>query len=96
LAPSGNAVCRRARGVYHHVAREDISRDQSLSADIDRGGEFLAILKKRCEEILGQENRGALKSAKRTGMLWSSTMPASTKALPYIAPQVVLRKRSRQ
>ena len=56
------------------------------------GGEFLAILKKHCEEILGQEDRGALKSAKRIGMLWSSTIRASTKALPYIAPQVVRRK----
>ena len=38
------------------------------------GGEFLAILRKHSVEIIGQEDRGALKSATRTGMLWSSTI----------------------
>jgi len=55
------------------------------------GGEFLGILKKRCEEILGAGQPWSLEVSKKDpNVVEFRYPPASTKALPYIAPQVVL------
>ena len=55
------------------------------------GGEFLAILKKRCEEILGARGPWSLEVSKKDpNVVEFHYPPASTKAMPYIAPQVVL------
>jgi hypothetical protein len=57
------------------------------------GSEFLAILKKHCEEILGAGGRWSVEISKKDrNIVEFHYPPASTKALPYIAPQVVLRK----
>jgi hypothetical protein len=54
-------------------------------------GDFLAILKKRCEEILGAGGSWSLEVSKQDpNTVEFRYPPASTKALSYIAPQVVL------
>jgi hypothetical protein len=55
------------------------------------GGEFLAILEKRCEEILGAGSTWSLEVSKQDpNVVEFRYPPASTKSLSYIAPQVVL------
>lgn len=55
------------------------------------GGEFLPILKKRCEEILAARGPWSLEVSKKDpNVVEFHYPPASTKAMPYIAPQVVL------
>lgn len=55
------------------------------------GGEFLAVFKKRCEEILGAGGPWSLGvSEQDPNVVQFHYPPASTKALSYIAPQVVL------
>jgi len=79
--------------------REDLSKtrraailDEMMTACQQYiGGEFLAILKKRCEEILGAEGPWTLQvSAQDPNIVQFRYPPASTKALSYIAPHVVL------
>lgn len=79
--------------------REDLSKTKR-AAILDEmmvacrqyiGGEFLAILRKRCEEILGAGGAWSLEVSKKDpNAVEFHYPPASTKALPYIAPQVVL------
>lgn len=56
------------------------------------GGEFLAILQRRCEEILGlARGTWTLEVSKQDpNIVEFRYPPASTKALSYITPQVVL------
>jgi hypothetical protein len=55
------------------------------------GDEFLDVLKKRCEEILGAGGGWSLEVSKKDpNAVEFHYPPASTKLLPYIAPQVVL------
>ena len=55
------------------------------------GVEFLAILKKRCEEILGAGGPWSLEVSKQDpNIIEFRYPPASTKTLSYIPPQVVL------
>ena len=79
--------------------REDLSKtkraailDEMMTACRQYvGGEFLAILKERCEEILGAEGPWSLGVSEQDPNVVQFRYPlASTKALSYIAPQVVL------
>lgn len=55
------------------------------------GGEFLEVLNERCEEILGAGGKWSLEVSKRDpNAVEFHYPPATTKSLPYIAPQVVL------
>lgn len=79
--------------------REDLSKTKR-AAILDEmmetcrtyiGGEFLAIFKKRCEETLGAGGPWSLKvSEQDPNVVVFHYPPASTKALSYITPQVVL------
>lgn len=79
--------------------REDLSKTKR-AAILDEmmgacrkyiGGEFLAIVTKRCEEILGEGGSWRLDVSKQDpNVVQFRYPPASTKTLSYIAPQVVL------
>lgn len=79
--------------------REDLSKtkraailDEMMAACRQYvGGEFLAILKKRCEEVLRAGEPWSLEVSKQDRSIVEFRYPpASTKALSYITPQVVL------
>ena len=79
--------------------REDLSKTKR-AAILDEmmvacwqyiGGEFLAILQERCEEILGLGGPWTLEVSKQDpNIVEFRYPPASTKAVSYITPQVVL------
>ena len=74
-----------------NTKRADIL-DEMMAACRDYiGGEFLAVFKKRCEEILGAVGPWSLEVSKKDpNVVEFHYPPASTKGLSYIAPQVVL------
>jgi Nucleotidyl transferase AbiEii toxin, Type IV TA system len=54
------------------------------------GGEFLEILRTRCEQILGTAEPWSLEVSELDPNVIRFRYPASAKALSYVAPQVVL------
>jgi len=79
------------RGDLSKTKRAAILDEMMVACRQHTGGEFLAILKKRCEEILGAAGPWTLQvSAQDPNIVQFRYPPASTKAMSYIAPQVVL------
>jgi hypothetical protein len=79
--------------------REDLSKtkratildEMMVACRLYIGGEFLWILKKRCEEILGARGPWSLEVSKQDpNIVEFRYPPASTNGLSYITPQVVL------
>jgi hypothetical protein len=71
--------------------RNEILAEMMAACQVYIGGEFLSILKKRYEEILGAGGPWSLEVRNSDpNVVEFHYPPASTKALPYIAPQVVL------
>jgi hypothetical protein len=79
--------------------REDISRtrraaileEMMIACRLYVGTEFLAALKSRCQDILGTAGDWSLQvNALDSNVIQFRYPTASSKALPYVAPQVVL------
>jgi Nucleotidyl transferase AbiEii toxin, Type IV TA system len=78
--------------------REGISKTRrggildEMMAECQRyiGGEFLTVVKARCEEILGNLSWSLAVSEQDPNIVQFHYPPASTKSLAYVAPQVVL------
>jgi hypothetical protein len=82
----------------HDPRREGISKTRrggilaEMMAECQRyiGGEFLNVVKARCEEILGKLSWSLAVSEQDPNIVQFHYPPASTKSLAYVAPQVVL------
>jgi hypothetical protein len=71
--------------------REGILGDMMAACRLYIGTEFLAALKTRCEDILGKDDNWSLQVSPIDPNVVQFRYPtASSKALPYVAPQVVL------